>query len=156
MVLINSFEGENVTSLFDRAIGVVDWSFGLSKDVKRVAVLYYLYEGICTRRFICTEMYKLSRNQEKLNALGFELENNRTLHEQEGFFRSIFNKFLNSQIVSAGRLMPPPTPPRLRRSFKLELVLENDGNYALYRSGKRGGYNVTTLVTDFSQLECDL
>lgn len=154
MVLVNNFEGEGVKDLFNQAIANVKWSKGLNDDIKRVLILSMLYEGLCTRRFYCTEFFALSRNQARFNKFGYELENNKSLEASRGFIRDMFTKFINNRVKHLNNSLPLE-PPRLKRSIVLSVLHDRDGNYALYRNGKASGYNITVPVESLADLERD-
>lgn len=154
MVIVDSFKGEGVEDLFNQAIDCVSWSPGLSREIKRVLILHQIHEGLCTTRFYCTEVFRLSRNGAKFNSFVQELDSNESLRRNRGFIKNIFTKFVNSRAVMMNNSLPLE-PPRLRRSIQLQFFPNGKKGFTLCRRSKAGGYNVTVEVTELSQLSVD-
>ena len=154
MIIVNSFEGEGVEDVFNQAIEHVSWSPGISRDIKRILILYVIQQGLSSTRFFCTEMFKLSRDKAKFNSFVRELDSNRSLENNRFFIKEIFTKFVDDRAALMDDSLPLD-PPRLKRSIQLKFLSDSKEEFVLCRNSKAAGYNITTEVTDLGQLSVD-
>lgn len=152
MVIVDSFNNHGVEEIFNLAINNIDWSYGLSEELKKYLVLYQLGDGLRSVAFYCTQLFNLSRNQREFNRFCRELETNDSLEECKGYIRDVFGKYLDSLVIQE---MGIPDPPRLRRTIELRFERCNNGDYKLCRNGKTLSYNMAVPIRELTQLSVD-